>query len=351
MRMTVLAAGLAGYLERCFTELANLGVELQVITPTSMPNAEYRCSLDAVAEVHPFDGAPSAKWFLERVQRFAPDVILASRAGPRAYRRVLRRCPKHVVRVMPADNQWWGTPRQHLGRLLRRWYVAPYFDCAFVPSDRSERYVRKLGFDASNVIRGSNSADVELFAIPPRSGSQLRAGKGFIFVGRLIPYKAVDLLAEAYANYRSAVSYPWPLQVVGSGPLSRNLEAVPGVVLHGSLQPADVAKLMQVSSCFVLPSRAEHYGVVVHEAAAAGLPLLVSHTAGAVPGLLQDGVNGRAVSRHSAEAWTQTLCWLSGLPNERLGEMSSVSSALATRISPQAWAVNLVEQLEDRMPA
>ena len=104
--------------------------------------------------------------------------------------------------------------------------------------------------------------------------------------------------------------------------------------MHGFLQQREVAVLMHESSALVLPSRGEHFGIVVHEAAAAGLPLLVSETAGAVPGLVQDGYNGWAVPDGDVSAWTRSLTRMSGQSPERLGEMSRVSRALLHPTQP-----------------
>jgi glycosyltransferase involved in cell wall biosynthesis len=87
----------------------------------------------------------------------------------------------------------------------------------------------------------------------------------------------------------------------------------------------------------------------MHEAAAAGLPLLVTQTAGAVPGLLQDGYNGWSIPERDVAGWSAVLSRMSGQSPERLGEMSGVSHALSTRLSPSDWARNLHEGLERRL--
>src|SRR2546423_15439767 len=66
--------------------------------------------------------------------------------------------------------------------------------------------------------------------------------------------------------------------------------------MHGFVQPPDVARMMRdASSCFVLTSHIEPFGVVVQEAAPSGLPILCMDFSGAVAGLVQVGHNGWVV--------------------------------------------------------
>jgi glycosyltransferase involved in cell wall biosynthesis len=103
----------------------------------------------------------------------------------------------------------------------------------------------------------------------------------FLFIGRLVSLKGVEELAGAYLAYREQVSKPWGLKVAGSGPLENLLRRIPGVDLLGFVQPTAVRELMRDARCFVLPSRWEPWGVVIHEAAAAGLPIIATYSCGA----------------------------------------------------------------------
>jgi glycosyltransferase involved in cell wall biosynthesis len=253
-----------------------------------------------------------------------------------------------VVRVLIMDNLWRATPKQWLGRLVHRWYIDPVADMAMVPSERTEFYARRLGFGAADIIRGSLSADVELFASPPRTGTEIASHRAFLSAGRLVWHKGADVLAAAYRRYREICADPWDLQVVGTGPYFDELAAIEGVTMHGFVQPPQVAQLMRRVSCFVLPSHIEPYGVVVHEAAVAGLPVLCTDFAGAAAGLMQDSYNGWIVAAGDVEEWAQAMARMSGLPPERLESMSAASRILGARITPSGWAQNVHERLARR---
>lgn len=360
MRIALLVNGMTGYLHAEFEALARLGHELLVVTPGS-PEVAVGAMADTAfgdlgtaefARLHAWQEPPEPASLVAMVTDFAPDaVLMTSWNFAEAYRAVMRAVPSTVVRVLIMDNLWRAAPRQWLGRATHRWYVDNVADAVLVPSDRSEFYARRLGFGAADVIRGSISADTRLFTSGPRSAEELGGRRSFLSVGRLVDHKGADVLAAAYRRYRELDDDPWTLDVVGIGPMRPLLEDLPGVRLHGFRAPAEVATMMREAGCFVLPSRIEPYGAVVHEAAASGLPLLCSDFTGAVPGLLQDGYNGWQVPSGDVEHWAEAMCRMSAVPPERLAEMSQVSRALATRLSPDGWARHLTEELERRRAA
>lgn len=360
MRIALLTNGLTGYLAAQYRQLHKLGNELLVVAPAdagvsgeAMADTAFTgLGVEEFARVIGWTSPPRPAELVAAVDGFAPEALLVHEWNyTPAYRAVMKAVPREVVRILVMDNLWRAAPKQWLGRAVHRWYVDPVADAAMVPSDRTEFYARRLGFGPADVIRGSLSGDTELFASPPRTADELAGRRSFLHVGRLVSHKGPDLLAAAYRRYRELVRDPWRLDVVGLGPMAELLRPVDGVRLHGFRAPAEVAALMRASSCFVLPSRVEPYGVVVHEAAAAGLPVLCSDFAGAAPGLVQDGGNGWIVPAGNVELWARAMARMSTLAPDRLAAMSAVSRALSQRLSPAGWALNLHEELLRRREA
>lgn len=117
--------------------------------------------------------------------------------------------------------------------------------------------------------------------------------------GRLIPQKAVDMLIESVARARSSVS-ELHLLVAGSGPEQDRLRALAAsrhvpTTFTGFLTPEALLDSYAAADLFCLLSRRETWGVVVNEAAAAGLPLVLSENVGAAADLLVVGENGELV--------------------------------------------------------
>jgi glycosyltransferase involved in cell wall biosynthesis len=126
------------------------------------------------------------------------------------------------------------------------------------------------------------------------------AGYDLLFAGRLISHKGVDMALEALSMLRSrGVSVTFG--VVGVGPQSDDLERraaelelTDTVTFVGNLEEqAALFSLMKGSRLFVLPSSREGFGLVVLEAAAAGLATItVNHPDNYARELVIEGVTG-----------------------------------------------------------
>jgi glycosyltransferase involved in cell wall biosynthesis len=129
----------------------------------------------------------------------------------------------------------------------------------------------------------------------------VRAGLGLddgdvlvISVGRLAVEKGIDTLIRAVAD---AGDERLALVLAGTGPERAHLERLAselGVRLRasGELDADELARVYVAGDVFALLSSRETWGVVVNEAAASGLPLVLSDQVGAAHDLLRDGENG-----------------------------------------------------------
>lgn len=154
-----------------------------------------------------------------------------------------------------------------------------------------------------------------------------------VFVGRLIAAKAPLEMLEAFERV-SRLRGDWALAVVGDGELEgamrrhiaeRGLE---GVYLLGFRQDDALLAVYAAADLFVLASRQEPWAVVVNEAAAAGLPLLLSDAVGAAADLLRPGENGEVFP--AVDVGQMTSAWLTLSEREDLGEMGKRSREIVS---------------------
>jgi glycosyltransferase involved in cell wall biosynthesis len=102
---------------------------------------------------------------------------------------------------------------------------------------------------------------------------------------------------------------------------------------------------MRKAAAFVLPSRFEPWGIVVHEAAMSGLPLIVTNRCGAADYFLCPGLNGYLVAPNSVEClWSALNAFVELSPSDRLF-MGQRSSLLARRRTPMTWAASVAQVL------
>jgi len=95
----------------------------------------------------------------------------------------------------------------------------------------------------------------------------------------------------------------------------------------GAADSAGVAAAMRDALCLILPSTEEQYGLVVIEAFALGLPVLISSNAGAVDELVDNGVNGWIIDPHRPQALIAAMALLD---RDRLTWVKAAQAAAAT---------------------
>jgi len=107
---------------------------------------------------------------------------------------------------------------------------------------------------------------------------------------------------EAYAAYLRAAQGPIrELHLCGSGELEEELRAqcarlqLSTVRFRGFLQEKGIARVLAASLALILPSTEEQHGLVVNEAIAMGVPVLLSDNCGSRDLLVRSGVNGFVV--------------------------------------------------------
>jgi glycosyltransferase involved in cell wall biosynthesis len=112
------------------------------------------------------------------------------------------------------------------------------------------------------------------------------------------------------------------------------------VEFTGFLEGEAFREAVTTADVFVLPTRQDTYAAVAHEAACLGLPLLVSHHAGACEALVQDGATGFAIDPADIETFAdrmRTLCEDSALRDR----MRRASRAEGERLSSHQRALAL----------
>ena len=176
------------------------------------------------------------------------------------------------------DNCWKRNLRQIIGGIYFRFVLLKRFNAAWVPGKSGRKFARYLGFKKKQIFEGMYGADPEIFkCIVPINQRPQR----IIFVGRLIHRKGIMELVNAFSNICEEF-HNWELLIVGEGKLLEQVKTFRNVKCLPFMQPEKVAKLMNESKIFVLPSREEHWGVVVHEAALCGCALLLQSNIGAL---------------------------------------------------------------------
>ncbi len=160
---------------------------------------------------------------------------------------------------------------------------------------RAEQFAEHLHLDRVAVVH-ANTCDSERIAQATLQ-TQRSTVPTVTFVGRLMHHKGIDLVLEAALELGAAGVM---VQIIGEGPERSTVEdfasAHPNVSFLGPLPPAEVHEAMARSWVVLVPSRAEPWGVVLHEALASGTPVVASDAVGSAGELLEGGDVGAIVA-------------------------------------------------------
>ncbi|MBI2378466.1 MAG: glycosyltransferase family 4 protein [Deltaproteobacteria bacterium] len=284
----------------------------------------------------------SRRELFRALDSFSPDGMIVSGWVDGDYVWAARRARLRGVPVVAgSDAQWNGSVRQWAAVAASPIVLRSAFDVLWVSGERQRAYARKLGFHGSRCWIGNYACDWDRFARPDRKD----APRSFLFVGRYVEAKGIDLLVEAYRRYRSRVVDPWNLRCAGTGPLAHLLAGEQGVEDLGFTQPGKLPDLYSSSGVFVLPSRWEPWGVVLQEAAASSMALVASEASGAAVHLVQPGYSGLTFEAGSADDLAECLERMHGLSDQARSALGARAFDLSKQWTPARWADTLAEGL------
>ena len=263
------------------------------------------------------------------------------------------------VAIVMSESQERDERRVFYKEAVKR-QVMKAFDSALVSCDSHVRYLEKLGMERTRIALGYDIVDNAHFQAGAdaarATAAAERATRGlpdryFLCSARFIPKKNLARLLEAFAAYRAgSATAAWDLVVVGDGGLRGELDAQrarlgleQSIHFPGFKQYGDLPAFYGLASAFILPSTSEQWGLVVNEAMASGLPVLVSEACGAAA-LVRNGENGFTFDPFDVVGMAGLLMRLASgeLDRETMGRRSE---ALIADWGPERFAQGMVEAI------
>jgi glycosyltransferase involved in cell wall biosynthesis len=225
-----------------------------------------------------------------------------------------RRKAPLVLTYHSEQKSGYGTPIRRLGAMVDNLIVRrSLLPCAKAIISPSAYYADESVFLKSHkdkVVSIPNGVNLEEFDVPySKEECRLRLGlskdaRVVLFMGSLSPQKAPDVLVKAVPAIVTSVPTAI-LLVVGSGvmrqkleQLARELDISRSVRFAGVAEYSSRSLYYKASDVLVLPSIEETFGIVLLEASASGLPMVVSDLP-TFKWIIKDGFNGFVVAKGS----------------------------------------------------
>jgi glycosyltransferase involved in cell wall biosynthesis len=199
--------------------------------------------------------------------------------------------------------------------------------------------------DADTVLfHGFNCIDNDQFKFKDKKTVDHNS---IICVARLVPIKNIDKLLRAWKIIEDSGTV-YKLNIIGNGPLYKSLTQLAStlhlksVTFLGAINNNDLPIQLYNADAFILPSYSESWGLVVNEAMAAGLPVLLSNKINAGHALLQDDINGYSFNPNNVNDIGETLLKFITLDIAAKKQMSVNSLKIVNNMSYQNMGQELL---------
>jgi glycosyltransferase involved in cell wall biosynthesis len=295
------------------------------------------------------------------LDRRSPDVVICGGYSYIASWNALRWARRRGAAIIlwSESNQQDQRRQRIFVAWLKRYFVRKC-DGFVVPGKSSFEYLQLLGAPEEKIVTAPNAVDSGYFEAQAegarRQDAEVRKELALprryvLFVGRLVPEKGVFDLLEAYAKLDNTLRSDVGLVFAGDGECraeitERAKTIQPGTVCcPGFAQREDLGKLYGLAEAFVLPTHSDPWGLVVNEAMACGLPVIVTEVAGCTGDLVDDGWNGYVVKAGAIDRLRAAMTTLLQEPGLRR-EMGSRSYERIRLYSPYKCAEGLAAAVD-----
>ena len=264
--------------------------------------------------------------------------------------------------VVMSESARQDEPRTWWKEMIKR-RIAGLYSAALVGGQRHFEYLVELGMPRDRIFTGYDVVDNDYFArrtfqirnSNPPQADENRKKYGlpenyFLASARFIEKKNLPGLIRAYAKYRQnselGCSPPWDLVLLGDGPLREALNTQLSTLnLHGHVhlpgfkQYDELPVYYALAKAFVHASTTEQWGLVVNEAIASGLPVIVSERCGCMPELVRD--NGFTVEPTDERELASRLLQMASLSDDERRGLGDASYCIAANFTPERFGEGL----------
>jgi glycosyltransferase involved in cell wall biosynthesis len=298
----------------------------------------------------------------DALSRLNPDAVAIPGWGFDFSRTALKWCRLHQkVAVLMSESKFDDAPRVWWKEKMKRFLSVRHFSSSLVGGQKHRDYLRRLGmrdqqiFDGYDIVDNQYFVDrVDRFRTSSNDGDRPECVHGrryFIAVNRFIARKNLVTLIEAYAEFRSRFlsTTEMDLVLLGDGPQRAELESLVArhnlqhcVHFPGFQTYREICRWYAFADVFVHPALTEQWGLVVNEAMASALPVILSNTCGCYPDLLLDNVSGLSFDPTDRNALADQLRLLAGNEPLRRQMGGAGREHILKNYSPQRFADGLI---------
>ena len=323
------------------------------------PARYHKVSLFPEATAHCPGNSKLKQGFWSALEQARPDVVAVNGWNNFGSLIAASCCVRRgIPMVVMSESSSQDEPRTWWKEAIKR-RVASLYSAALVGGQRHVEYLAELGIPRERIFTGYDVVDNDYFG---RRTAEIRNSKFeirdkrdlpenyFLASARFIEKKNLPKLIEAYAEYRRAsqvaTKVPWDLVLLGDGPLRETLNSQLSTLnlnehvhLPGFKPYDELPVYYALANAFAHASTTEQWGLVVNEAIASGLPVIVSNRCGCAPELVNG--NGFTFDPTNEHELTTRLLEMASLSDEERKQLGYNSYRIAANFAPERFGEGL----------
>lgn len=251
------------------------------------------------------------KAILRKIKQYKPDVINITGFYSWVHLAIITYCKLSNIKIIMSNDSTRGDNLVVGWKELVKKKIISWCDGFFCFGSLATQYMLELGASPKKILAKhcgvvDNQKVIELYNQAKNNSLQLDLPKhNFIYVGRFFEHKNLLMLLDAFqcANQQQ----DWGLILLGGGEQKNELEhyieqkELKNVFLIDGKPWYEVPKYLALADVLVLPSKSEPWGLVVNEAMACKMPVIVSDKCGCHADLVQQSKNGFVFNHQSTK--------------------------------------------------
>ena len=331
---------LSGYILNSFENAMSDGFEVHVVNYPLNKEAPFLLKKNKHIFFYKRDDFKSSNNLRVFIDDLNPNAVFISGWIDKGYLNAVSNLTINTNKILLIDNPWIATLFQILWAFYFKLFYRKLFDYIWVPGKSQIKYAKKLGFKKENIFEGLYTCNNKIFNIK-NTLSLPRKSKVLLFVGRYSEEKGIKELWQNFVSINSTLGSKWQLWCVGTGNLWDSRVLDKNVKHLGFIQQEKIIEIISKANIFVLPSKYEPWGVILHEMVSVGKPVLVSDNVGSSSCFTKNGVNGFVFSYKKDNDFKIKMKRIMELSEDDLEKMGKESVNLSKSISIDSWVQTL----------
>ena len=265
--------------------------------------------------------------------------------------------------ILMSESAAQDEKRNFWKELLKK-KIVEQFSSGVVGGERHADYLIKLGMKSEKIFLGYDVVDNDYFLngvteVKKQEDFWRKEKKlpenYFLVVSRFIEKKNLPFIIKAFNEYqKKAGSEAWHLYILGNGILEHELLQLTKdlglnnlVHFEGFKQYDELPIYFGLAKALLHGSTTEQWGLVVNEAMASGLPVIISERCGCVPELVHNGVNGFSFDPYNREQLISILYSFSSSSNSEIEKMGQESLRIVSSFNADAFGRGMLKAVEE----